>query len=307
MVRVVTRHIKRVCVLAGVAGCVVTSANEPEPATLTIRSVAGLDSGGLASITAEWRVNDAFQESELLENVQQFVLVWEVLGSDDSSFSETKESRGEVHDLQPDTSYSFQVLAEDHDEMQAAWTPKIEFHTYAAQLEKYRGLRIEEERTNCTDPYDRDDYSFRSSPELRSLIATNQRGEYSPFHRDAELEENLETVEHIVALAEADGSGLCRRPRDDKRAFADDIQNLTFASRSANSSKSSTDAAEYCKADGEPRKFWQEMSSISRCWLVERTLAVKRHWDLSVDRNEAIAIERILQHCDSGRIIRLCE
>ena len=91
-------------------------------------------------------------------------------------------------------------------------------------------------------------------------------------------------VEHIVALSEAHDSGL---PPDRMLAFSGDPLNLTVAAPRENRNiKSDKDAAEYLP----PR---------NRCWFAGRVLDVKARWGLTVDADEAAALIRALDGCDT--------
>jgi len=95
-------------------------------------------------------------------------------------------------------------------------------------------------------------------------------------------------IEHIVAAAEAHDSVLCARPRDDRKAFAQDLDNLTLASPKVNRwQKSDRDAAEW-------------MPDHSRCWYAGRIIAVKQKWGLSVDQAEREALETYIAACMKG-------
>ena len=94
-------------------------------------------------------------------------------------------------------------------------------------------------------------------------------------------------VEHIVALAEAHDSGL---PPDLMLAFSGDLLNLTVAMPRENRiAKSAKDAADYIP----PR---------NSCWFAGRVLDVKARWGLTVDADEANALIRALDGCDTRTI-----
>ena len=84
---------------------------------------------------------------------------------------------------------------------------------------------------------------------------------------------------------------MCAASADSKRAFARDLLNLTLASPSVNRfQKSDKDVAE-----------WQP--SLNACWFAARTLEVRRMYDLTIDRMEADAVERVLAMCTSTEMM----
>lgn len=93
-------------------------------------------------------------------------------------------------------------------------------------------------------------------------------------------------VDHIVAIREADESGLCKADRLKRHRFAYDLDNLTLASRSVNAQKGKRDAAEWLPA-------------INQCWYAERVIAIKLKYDLTVDRQEMLALDGILAGCEA--------
>lgn len=93
-------------------------------------------------------------------------------------------------------------------------------------------------------------------------------------------------VDHIVAIREADESGLCRADRTTRHRFAYDLDNLTLASRSVNAQKGKRDAAEWLPA-------------INRCWYAEKVIAIKLKYGLTVDRQEMQALDGILAGCEA--------
>ena len=86
-------------------------------------------------------------------------------------------------------------------------------------------------------------------------------------------------IEHIVALAEAYDSGL---PESRFREFAADIDNLTIARPDVNrNQKSDRDAGEWRPARNQG-------------WFVNRVVAVKQKYALSVDSSERDALKSML-------------
>lgn len=87
--------------------------------------------------------------------------------------------------------------------------------------------------------------------------------------------------EHIVALAEAWDSRPPGFQRSTLRRIAEDHDNLTLATASANRSKSDRDAAE-----------WRP--EYNGAWMAHRVVEVKQEYDLSVDPQERDWLERLL-------------
>lgn len=95
------------------------------------------------------------------------------------------------------------------------------------------------------------------------------------------------TIDHVVALHEAWGSGAWSWSTSQRQAFANDINSpqLWVASRSANSSKGSYDPAE-----------WMPSNSSVRCDYVKAWINVKYRYDLAVDSAEKSALQSHLNN-----------
>ena len=135
----------------------------------------------------------------------------------------------------------------------------------------------------CT-PYDRDDYPYPQSVEAR--IAERLGGMWSPY--DGTTFESLREsdIEHVIAVSEAHDSGLCADSAAVRRRFASDLDNLTLATPALNRNEKGTrDAAEW-------------LPERNRCWFAATIVAVRREYDLTIDRREAAALDAVLQGCD---------
>ena len=153
--------------------------------------------------------------------------------------------------------------------------------------ETYRGVRIARE-VRCA-PYDRDDYPYPQSVESQIIAGIGKI--YGPYTGQCFTTARETDIEHIVALSEAHDSGLCSASAATKARFARDVLNLTLASPRVNrSEKGAKDAAEW-----QPRR--------NACWFTNRTLEVRRKYGLSIDRGEAIAVERTLAGCASTEMV----
>ncbi len=147
-----------------------------------------------------------------------------------------------------------------------------------SEQEQYRGVWVAPE-FRCS-AYDSNDYSYPQSVEDEIVAVIGSM--YSPYTGECLATTGETDIEHIVARSEAHDSGMCAASADTKRAFAGDVINLTLASPSVNrSQKSDKDVAE-----------WQP--SLNACWFAARTLEVRRKYDLTIDRMEADAVERVL-------------
>ena len=140
-------------------------------------------------------------------------------------------------------------------------------------------------------PYDSDDYPYPASVEPKIVAA--QGGIYGPY-TGKWFDSIRETdIEHIVARSEAHDSGLCAASPATKAKFSSDLLNLTLASPSVNRhQKVANDASEW-------------LPDLNRCWYVARTILVRQAYDLTIDRAEADAIDRVLAKCGSTEMVVL--
>lgn len=161
-----------------------------------------------------------------------------------------------------------------------------ESNEVAAVLAELHALSVSPEH-RCSD-YDRDDYPYPQSVE--SQIASLLGGIWSPYtlREFSTLEETQ--IEHMVALSEAHDSGLCGAAAALRRAFAEDLDNLTLASPEVNQAKSGHDAAGW-------------LPEHNRCWFAGRIVAVRAEYGLTIDRAEYAALERVLGGCVSVGLV----
>ena len=150
--------------------------------------------------------------------------------------------------------------------------------------ETWRGLRVAPEY-RCSAYNPRSDYRYGQSVELD--IIRDLGAIYSPYS-DTCFNSRRETdIEHLVARSEAHDSGLCAADQATRKRFANDLRNLTLASPQVNRyQKNDKDAADW-------------MPQHNRCWFAAQVVKVRRAYDLSIDRREANALERILANCPS--------
>ena len=135
-------------------------------------------------------------------------------------------------------------------------------------------------------PYNSDSYSYSQSVEPR--IVAQQGGRiYSPYSGRYFASTRETDIEHIVARSEAHDSGLCAADSATKRAFANDLLNLTLASPSVNRhQKIAKDVAEWLPA-------------MNQCWYVNQVVLVKRRYNLTMDQAEASRAKQVLASCAS--------
>lgn len=90
------------------------------------------------------------------------------------------------------------------------------------------------------------------------------------------------TIDHVVALSEAWGSGARNWSTAEREAFANDIDSpqLWIATTSVNSAKGDKDPAE-----------WMPPNTAVRCDYVKAWIHVKHLYDLSVDSSEQHALQ----------------
>ena len=153
----------------------------------------------------------------------------------------------------------------------------------------WRGITVALE-DRCSD-YEAGDYNY--SPSVEPRIVDAQGGIYGPYTgtwfdsiRDTD-------IEHIVARSEAHDSGLCDADPETRDRFASDILNLTLASPSVN---------RHQKVAKDPSEW---LPDLNECWYVDRVVQVRRKYQLTIDRAEAI--DRVLAGCESTEMVFLAQ
>ena len=132
---------------------------------------------------------------------------------------------------------------------------------------------------------------YRYNPSVESLIVDELGGIYRPYTGQWAKSTSDVDIEHIVAKSEAHDSGMCARSADLKRAFSNDLLNLTLASPHVNRyQKRSKDAAQW-------------LPKMNECWFADRVVQVRQKYNLTVDRAERDVLEGILVECDSTDLI----
>lgn len=133
-------------------------------------------------------------------------------------------------------------------------------------------------------------------PDIESLHG----GLYSPYDGVCFPDFNYVDIEHIVAREEADESGMCSRTLEERKQFAVDLINLTFAPNSLNASKGKRDAGEI--ASSMQSKFRDALTVAGKCFWAAQTVRVKSKYRLSVDAAEKTALAETLAECESSGI-----
>lgn len=134
-------------------------------------------------------------------------------------------------------------------------------------------------------PYDRDDYSYPQSIEQR--IIAQQGGIFSPYSLRCFSNRRETDIEHIVAVSEAHESGLSARTDEERKAFGNDLDNLTLAAPRLN---------RYQKVAKDPAEW---LPDNNRCWYVAKYIEIKRKYGLTMDRAEADAVSGVYESCKS--------
>ena len=111
---------------------------------------------------------------------------------------------------------------------------------------------------------------------------------------DGEITSNPSSfdIDHLVPLAEAHESGGWEWDRATRQRYANDEgyeHSLIAVSDSSNRSKGKKDPAE-----------WLPPDQRAHCFYADAWVRVKHRWSLSVDRDESVALRRILADCPAG-------
>ncbi len=139
-------------------------------------------------------------------------------------------------------------------------------------------------------PYESELYRYSQSVEPR--IVNQQRGLiYGPYTGTYFSSIRETDIEHIVARSEAHDSGLCAADSNTRRAFANDLNNLTLASPRVNRHE---------KVD---KDLAQWLPALNRCWYVAQVVKVKDKYNLTMDQAEAAVARRVIASCDSFEMI----
>jgi len=154
----------------------------------------------------------------------------------------------------------------------------------AESNDRWEGLIVAKELTDCPDEYDRADYKYHR-PTLLPLLKNMTAGAiFAPYTRRVFDSDGDVEVEHIVAAKQAHLSGLCKEDKETRSAFASDLLNLTLAAAGLNQAKDECDAASWIPPE-------------NRCWFTRRVIAVRLKYRLTIDQDEVDALESILERC----------
>ena len=140
-------------------------------------------------------------------------------------------------------------------------------------------------------PYDREKLYPYDVEKLRHEIVAGMGGRiYGPYTGTYFASVHETQVEHIVALEEAHDSGMCARSREEKKAFASDLPELTLAAPAVNDEKGGKDAGEW-------------LPPFNLCWFAQSVADIKSKYGLTADRTEYDALAGVLGACDSTDMI----
>ena len=158
----------------------------------------------------------------------------------------------------------------------------------SSYAEIWRGIEVKPEN-RCSE-YNSDEYYYPQQVELEIIRSMNGLV-YSPYN-GITYEDRYDTdIEHIVARSEAHDSGLCSASDATKAQFSRDILNLTLAEPTLNRNyKKAKDAAQW-------------LPQYNQCWFAHRIVQVKQKYNLSVDRAEKNALEKVLSNCTSTQLV----
>ena len=127
-------------------------------------------------------------------------------------------------------------------------------------------------------PYDESDYSY-DRDKLAFAVWLRKGRFFSEYdNQEHDWTSDLD-IEHRVARRLAHNAGMCHRSAEDKKEFANDLDNITFATGSVNSSKGSDGP------DGWTPDFNQCHFVLS--W--ERTM---KKWNLTISPEDAAAVDK---------------
>ena len=119
-----------------------------------------------------------------------------------------------------------------------------------------------------------------------SIIA-RQGGIFSPYTLRCFDNRGETDIEHIVAVSEAHESGMSTRTNAERKAFGNDLDNLTLPAPRLN---------RYQKVAKDPAEWLPEKN---RCWYVAKYIEIKRKYGLTMDAAEAAAILKVYESCGS--------
>ena len=154
--------------------------------------------------------------------------------------------------------------------------------------ETWYGITVAPE--NRCSPYDRGDYSYKQSVELK-IIESMGGNIYSPYTGKYFTDRKQTDIEHIVATSEAHDSGLCSASPEVRKQFASDLLNLTLASPRINrNQKRAHDAADW-------------LPDKNKCWFADKVMKVRLEYGLTIDRQEASALHSVLRSCNSYQML----
>ena len=171
-----------------------------------------------------------------------------------------------------------------------------------AMGEMFMGLRVAPE-IPCKSYNRKKNFPYSASKMERAVV--RKHGLMLPYTLRPIKSLKETDLEHLVAAKEAVDSGLCRRTRAEKVAFASDLDNLTIArpdvNRNGRPDKWSKNLPCLRKFAKDPSEW---LPCRNKCWYVFTHMKVKKKYRLTIDRKEKRAIEKVVKHCKTKDILR---
>jgi hypothetical protein len=156
----------------------------------------------------------------------------------------------------------------------------------------WNGLVVESEnRCSTYDKSEQYPYPQSVEDEIVERMGGVVYGPYTGRYFDNDRETD---TEHIVAASEGHDSGLCGASASTRIQFATDQLNLTLAAPKVNRCSSGG------KCGFDPAEWMPEKN---KCWFANRVVEIKTKYGLSVDREEANALQAVLSTCDSVEMV----
>lgn len=107
------------------------------------------------------------------------------------------------------------------------------------------------------------------------------KGKWHDFYYPEVITEPKEIeIDHIVSLKEAHDSGGANWPKDKKRKFANDFENLVVTSYATNSKKGSKNIGD-----------WNPFNLAYSCRYYERFIKIKKKYDLKISEKQLKGID----------------
>ena len=225
-----------------------------------------------------------------VSNVQSFlraILAWSVQAWDGQSLDDWLDQAVQKYDQTGEgtTTVQYGRQIKLSGEGGEAWL-RVEI---APSVQTWRGLVVEPEK-RCS-PYNSDHYRYSPSVKFEIVKSMGEGRIYGPYTGRYFNSVEQTDIEHIVARSEAHDSGLCAAEVKERKRFASDLLNLTLAAPDMNQNhKRAKDAAEW-------------IPQQNQCWFADRVVKVRQKYSLTIDRQEADALDAVLSECASVEMV----